>query len=438
MAKHEITIIIPSVKPLGDSDIIPSYIRSGIAERVYIQFVYLRNWRKPDGDMNSRIEPHGTHEIMHVMNDRFFSTCEENMYRTQDFVEMFKPFVFLVGEHDAMDWAALETALDYRERLSLDVMGWNIFYKQKKADGGYTTNFGVVEIEDVSNHPALPYVKKMFEGNALDSALAYPAMISVYGPLDWSSYIGNHLYSRAAYARMLQYTFREAMYSHVYKQARLLTEYSMRYGFCNVPVVHRIADEFIDKTNGKEVWWNPEARTAMGNTANIWIECLLHLHEIEDDLLYDVLLNSICMTQIPDANGDIALGRFSTLNHGFNWIKDVVVRRLMKQSYYFPNERCNGSLQDILTAKLFFAKLLRAIEARPGVYHYVSTETRQMMTECLFLLSQFFAELEPDDNYIKRLGGAMVRTLGQFKEPHVLLQLNQASFQNYCIAKART
>ena len=428
MQKPAITIIIPSVKPLEDSDIIPSFLASGIKDRLFVQFVYLRNLRKPD-DKKSGLESFETHEVLTVTNDRFFSTCEENLYRMQDVLGLLKPYIFCIGEHDAMDWAALEAALEYRQLLSIDVMGWNMLYKQAKPDGTYSSGLGLTEPQD-AGHPAYPYVKAMFEGAVFDSSIAYPAMLSLYGPLDWAAFIGNHLYSLPAFTRLLQYTFREAMYSHVFKQAQMLTEYPLRYGFCNAPVIHRIADEFIGKMQGVE-WWNPEARTVMGNTANIWVQLLLHMVELQNDALFDVMAMSVCLTQIPNETGDIALGRFAILNYGFAWMTDVVRRYAGHKSRYFPDLPCNRSLQDIRTCKLFLSKLLDAIEQRPRVYHFIPVAARLSLAESVFLLTRFFESVVPQDEDINRLGPKLVQLQSQLNDGALLLALNHASFLHY-------
>ena len=126
MTQHEITIVIPSIKALSESAIINSYMASPVRERVKVQFVYLQNLKHPTGNEQSTIEQFPTHELITVANPWFFTTADENIFRIQDFLPLLKPFIFVVGEHDAIDWPQLLEALVFREKNQLDVLGWNL------------------------------------------------------------------------------------------------------------------------------------------------------------------------------------------------------------------------------------------------------------------------------------------------------------------------
>ena len=77
-------------------------------------------------------------EDLELGKERYFGSCEENIFRVQDFISLLMPFCVIVGQDDIVDWELLVKALEFRAHHRLEVMSWNLIAKQKKEDGSYS------------------------------------------------------------------------------------------------------------------------------------------------------------------------------------------------------------------------------------------------------------------------------------------------------------
>ena len=134
MSKKEVTIAIPSIKTLEECKIMESFLNSGCSDRLYVQFVFLHNPKIVE-DLPSRYERYDTHELLFVGSPVFILSCEENFFRLQDFTDILKPMLMIVGEHDIIHWDKLIEALEFGQLHQLDAIGLTFLSTQHHASG---------------------------------------------------------------------------------------------------------------------------------------------------------------------------------------------------------------------------------------------------------------------------------------------------------------
>lgn len=430
MSKPALSVVMPSVNPLEKSVVYQSFLESGVAERLAVQFVYLRNFKKvPEGQNESRIEDRGSHEVIHIASDRYFGSCEENLFRVQDVLGLLKPHLFCVGEHDWVDWKAVEGALAFATEKQLEALSWNITSRQMKTEDSYTEQVTVIPLAE--NIHSNRYVQAMIGGEVFDSTIAFPALVSFYGPVDWMAYIGNHLFTHALFTRLMQYRFSEHIYSLVYKMASYLCRYPVRYGFYNTPVVYRISDEFMKMGSSVHAMgWLGEHRLVHGNCATPWLPILLHLYELEDEALFNVMVNGLCLACEATPTGEQKYGRNAMLAHTLWWGQHTLTHKLTGRSYYLPEATGRGGMQDIRYLKLFYGKLQAMMSKYPAVYQAFGAPLREALAQCVIYLDHYLATLNAGDDL---LAAALERLafLQANLTPETVMAINQMSFAHY-------
>ncbi len=427
MDKTELTIVIPAVKNIEDCSIINSYLEANIANELSVQFVYLNNKKTVREPSKSSIKNFGNYEIIEVVNDRYFGSCEENIYRVQDFIGLFKPLVFFVGEHDIIDWNALKSAIGYFRENHLDAMGWNILSKQLLANKNYSSKPAVIPLTD--SNIANNYINILFAGKSLSASIGYAAMISVYGPIDWAAYLGNHLFKIEVLNKLLQYRFSEPIYSLVYKQALLFRNHKINYGFFENPVIHRISDEFLKiKNKTHSFGWLEEHRTVNGNSKVFWIANLSHLLQLEDNHLFNSISYSFCVSNVPNDLGEITYMRSSMFRNLLQWSANVISYKLEGRSFYFPNEIGTGSLQDLHYIQLYLKKYLSIMYASPVFLNVIPADILNRLSDASQYLSQYLDTIYSSDLLLRYAYEKIVSTLPLLHD-EILTSLCDLSFR---------
>jgi hypothetical protein len=425
--KVEVTIVIPAVMDIEHCSIISSYLNSNVIDQVFVQFVYLSNKKEVEKTLNSNIKTFDDHEIIHVMNDRYFGSCEENIYRVQDFAGLFKPLVFLVGEHDNIEWDLLTEALDYFKSHHLDAMGWNILSQQLLADNSYSSEPAVIPLTD--DTLANNYVNMLFGGQSLPFSVGYAAIISTYGPIDWAAYLGNHLFKIEVFYKLLQYRFSESIYSLVYKQAVLFNTHKANYGFFEKSVIHRISNEFLKiKTSTHSFGWLEEHRRVNGNSNVFWISNLSHLTQVEDTALFNSISYSFCVGNVPNELGEITYMRSSMLKNILQWSINVIAYKLEGKSYYFPQAVGSGSLQDVRYIHLYLTKFLSIMYSSPSFQNVLPSDLLQRLSDAKLYLSQYLDNIYSSDVLLKHAYERILTALPLLTD-ETLASLNNLSFR---------
>ena len=429
MQKSEITIVLPSLSPLEEITTYRTFLESSIRQHLYVQFVYLRNGFHNTSTEAATIEQFDTHEILYVPHDRLFHTAEENLYRVQDFIDLLKPRLFFIGNDDELDWDLFKTALDIYDEKQLDVLGLQIIFTQHNEDGSRSTLPLMAPIDNQGK--ALDAVKKLLGGEVLDSATGYGAIQSVCGPIWWPTYIGSHIYSRAAFSRIIQYRFCEPICSHLFMQIQFFSRQKLRYGFFNYAIIHRLGSEFMNKRKNT----SPEGgvknhRTVFGHSKVQNVVYISGISELEDDAVFNMIVNSLGTNIRPIEDKSMVYGCTSMLIETLSWSRDVILEKLNGKSHYFPAVAKSGSLQDLRYVYRYFERLYRCIEQYPSVYASIQPETRKGLMKVLALLNHYLEDVTGNDVSLA-LAHNYLHTIQMNLPIEQLSEMNRASFDAY-------
>jgi hypothetical protein len=189
---HRLSIIVPTVGRHADCPLPASYLASGIAARLDVQFVFMLNAKVPAP--HSEVTRIDNVETILVGNDRYFGACEENIYRVQDVARLLRDYVLIIGEHDAIDWESLCAALDMASLNKLEMLGINVLGRQQKADLSYSELPGITALSHDCSAALL--ARHLLMGGIVDGALGLAAIFATYGQVDWAAFVGSHLYTR--------------------------------------------------------------------------------------------------------------------------------------------------------------------------------------------------------------------------------------------------
>jgi len=165
MSKFSVSIVIPSMGSIESSPILLSYLESK-SQNLYIQFIFLLNKKFYADDKKNNIQKFNQYEIVTVVNDRYFGSCEENLYRVGDFSDLLYEHVFCVGEHDFIDWALLNSALERFSEQKLGVLAWNIKCRQMTSRGDYAELSAIFPLDFQST--ANEYCHMLLSNEVLD------------------------------------------------------------------------------------------------------------------------------------------------------------------------------------------------------------------------------------------------------------------------------
>lgn len=417
--KIEITIANPTLTATGDSNLIRSFLSSNVTGSLYVQFVFLINTPQADRTAKSDIQHHGTHEILYVRNRRFFPTAEENMYRVQDFIDLLKPYVFFVGDDDPIDWAELVHAMESLQSRDLAAMAWNVANVQIGPDGPRKAFDAVGRLNDTSR--ASEVIEAMHRGDVVTSRTGYGALISAYGPLSWAAYIGSHVYRRDVLAAFLQYRFTEFIYSHVFKQALFFCSRELNYGYYAKPVITRVSlDEStaprvanedlrapqivvgIDAHPQNEDWRSLKRhRVEAGLSECSWITIVGYLSGVPEARIFNVLANSMNINAMRSNTGAVVASRQPLLWNILCWSINSIGYKRIGQSFYFPKQARNGSLQDIRYAADFLNSFAVIMEQHRSIYGLLNTAALGSFEAARRILNAYLNSLPMNDDDLK-------------------------------------
>jgi hypothetical protein len=194
----------------------------------------------------------------------------------------------------------------------------------------------------------------------------------MYGPVDWAAYLGNHLFRKNVFLKLFQYKFSEHVYSLVYKQLQLFTANKIRYGFYEDFVIWRISDDFLkSRENSYSLGWLEDHRTVRGLSKCFWIANLQYLVEIKDRFIYNLVTNSLCLSQVTDENDEtIKYLHNSTFHSILDWSMQVVNHKLNGKSYYFGDYSASGSFGDLYTVSEYLKILLSEVQTNEAYASY--------------------------------------------------------------------
>jgi hypothetical protein len=428
MHTFKLSIIIPTVGDIESCLILESF-RGIKSKNLYIQFVFLVNKKNISYQLKSNIQKFDGFEIITVVNDRYFGSCEENIYRVADFADLFLDYVFCVGEHDFIDWPHLILALERFNANNLGAMGWNIKSQQKISNGNFAElpAIAALNFQSIAND----FCQIIFNRGVLSSEIAYPALISIYGPIDWAAYLGNHLFRKNVFLKLFQYKFSEHVYSLVYKQLLLFTSNQIRYSFYENDVIWRISDDFQKaKENRNSFGWLEDHRTVQGLSKCFWIANLQYLVEIKDKKIFNLVTNSLCFSQIPGEVSDtIQYSHTSTFAQILNWAIQVINHKLNGESYYFGVGFSSGSVSDIFTVTEYFELLMSQIQTNK-IYAFYTDEIIYHLKSITIFLSGYLSVSSTSEillsNCFTHLD-KLVKLLPQID----LISINHKSFEDY-------
>jgi hypothetical protein len=119
-----LSVIVPTTKP-GGSDHCLIAQAEAIQHDISIQFIFLINSGAPHNPLY-RVSHIGKISVIEVGNDRYYGTCEENLFRVRDVITELGEYILCVGDHDEVNWSSLVLALVFCKTNNIDVLGLNL------------------------------------------------------------------------------------------------------------------------------------------------------------------------------------------------------------------------------------------------------------------------------------------------------------------------
>ena len=429
MRKMEVTIAIPSIKTLEECKIIESFVKSGCSDRLFVQFVFLHNPKIVE-NLPSRRESYFTYELLFVGSPVFILSCEENFFRLQDFTDLLKPMLMIVGEHDIIHWERLIEALAFAEAQKLDAVGLTFLSTQHHLSGAISQLASTPELDDPDFH-ANHYTRAMIQGQSLDSRIAFPAWLSYYGTIYAICYIGNHLYSRETFSMLMQYRFTEPMHSFVYMQAAFFSQHHRRYGYFNHAVVERTGNEMELGHKGHNIDEGFQlSRTLFGNTKVQQIVHVAHLNQIENDALFHVLVNSVGITMHYVEPDRQEWGRHYMLSEILQWCMDTLKAGISARSYYFPDLCRQSSQRDMRHSYQLLSRMVKGFVQYPQIYKELTEGTKIVLIETVIVLGQYLNSAHVDAPALTHIHNQLYKAFTSITYKMVL-DMNKASFLAY-------
>ncbi len=428
--KLNLSLVIPFVSDIEKREVIvQSYLSSNIVDQIRIQFLFLANGKTPFGLELSSINECDTHEIVYVGNDRFFSSAEENIYRMRDFLDILQPWILIIGDTDEIVWDNLLSAIQVAEKDKIDAMLLNVENRLPKAIGGYSRQFSAVKLNDPVLQNSM--VAHLMDGNVLGSNIAYSSILSMYGPIDWLSTIGSHIFSRTALQGIFKYRFVDHIYSLVYMQLLYFTEKPRNYMLFMNPVVIRVSNECADIPEGKEqdLGWYREHREVNGHAGAFWVSNYNHLLQIEQDALFNVVISSLGLSNVPAGNDEIGLKRIPFLISLLSWGTLLIDEKLLGRSFYFNGYKGVNRLdQDIWSLTKLMHRIVK-INDQSDIY--IDRDFVEKLRIVLVPLNSYFALDCQTPAILQQARGAIVNALLTFTE-EIIREFHGVSFLEYC------
>ena len=424
---HNVTIVIPTTNISVANRILNSYLESGISNQIYAQFVYLINSKVITNNSTKR-ESFDSYELFYINADRYFGSCEENIYRAQDFSSCFKEYIFCIGDGDFINWESLLNALNFICKNNLDACAWNILHRQVHDEFGFTeqNSIDLMEINSNSNQ----FVKLLFDGEILPASIGFPALLSTFGPVDWAAYLGNHLFKKNVFESVISYRFNENVYSFVFKQVQYFSDNpSAKYGFFKESVISRVADEYVKlklNSNKDKITWLEEHRLVIGGSAVFWIALIDYLNLINDDHLFDIIVNSYMYSHVPSSNYEISVNYHPTLLAILFWCQASLDYKINGGSYYLGPSVNLSSLYEIRYISCFLKKFKVSFERLSAENGSIIA----LVNKSQFCLSLYLASNHESDTFLIQARDAIANIIN-LCDQSLVINLHLNSFNTY-------
>ena len=423
-----ISIVVPAVGSVNDSKVLKSYHDSQF-EYYQVQFVFMVNSREPSRDRKCESTKIGRYEMLSIYNDRYFGSCEENISRVGDFIDLLGDLIVIVGEHDCIDWEELGRAAGAFFAKSLDAMAINIIGMQKQADGSYAALEAIAPIN--VNVSAYDYTQVLLSGQVLGSELAFPALISCFGPIDWAAFIGSHFFKKEVLKRILMFKFSEDVYSLVYKQVCFFASRSCRYSYYPGAPIHRISNEYLQMAENRHSWgWLEDHRTVKGLSPCFWISNLQYLVEIQNPFLFALVTYSHCLSCVPRSESGITHIYQSFFRLILQFSSDVLNHKLSGRSYYLPDVSVSCDLGDLHTVYAYLEKLTTISASDVELTRLLGAPTLAKLENATRYLASYLKSIS-DSNQLIRMAINEIDAVRLGLDSQRLVKLCDASYTRY-------
>ncbi len=426
--KQTISIVVPAVSPVNESKVLQTYHKAQF-DCYKVQFVFLVNSREPNRTRQSESTKSGMHEILCIYNDRYFGSCEENISRVGDFIDVLGDLIVVVGEHDFIDWEELGKAAGTFFEKALDAMAINIKCSQLQADGSYASLDAIAPID--VNVSAYSYAQALFSNQVLSSEVAFPALVSCFGPIDWAAYIGCHLVKREAFRRILMFKSSEDVYSLSYRPLNFFASTSCRYSYYSGTPIHRISDEYLKMAEGRHSWgWLEDHRTVKGLSPCFWIANLQYLVEIQNSFLFVLVTYSHCLSCVPSADGGMSRTYQSFFRKILQWSSEVLNHKLSGRSYYLPDASTSCDLGDLYTVYAYLEKFTAISASDVELTRLLGAPTLTRLEKATRYLACYLKSMS-DSNQLIRMAINEIDVVRSGIDSQRLVELCDASYSRY-------
>lgn len=435
MSKPEVSIILPSMSPLEEITAYKTFVNSDWHEKIDVQFVYLRNGIEGGNLDKARIEQFDTHELIYVPHKFFIATAEENIYRLQDFTDLLRSRLFIVGNDDEIEWDMLVEALAYWDEHELDAMGLQWGFKQLRSNGTYST----LPILAPNHIPCEAYnhIASLMSGQPLDSYIAFATLLSLCGPLHWPTYIGNQMFSREVFQKLMQYRGSDPLCSHVFMHAQFFSHHDLRYGFFNQPIIQRIGREFLKRADGEpDFGAMGNHRAWYGHTRLQNSLYLIGMGELDNDALFNIFVTALGVNNYLTQTEEQAYGHYLMLLEICSWMREVCTDTLLATSHYFPGKTQNHSLIDVRASWRMLARLNRVITSYPQVYEAMPSDMKEAFKIAEEMMDAYLHYMNPDRQWLINAHDALLIAQSNM-DFQLLCVLNQRAFDAYTEENAK-
>lgn len=439
LSKPLLSIIIPCVNDPAESTIIKNFDYSARNFPFDLQFVCLVNkvgFKDIKLKSSGTVESYNNVRAIVLSTDRYYGSCEENIYRVQDVGALLGDLVFIIGEHDAIDWNLLSESIDFFMNCQLDVMGWNILSEQKKLDESY---IGLKAITHLGRNDSLAnqLVSGLFTGQAQKSRFGSAAMLSIYGPIDWYAFIGAHLFRVKAFLHTLQYSFPEFIYSFVYKQLISFQEGEFRYGYYGNCAIHRRSDDFKKIREGVYTsGWLSEHRSVRGLSSAFSVANLAYLYCLRDNPIFGLVSGSLTLAHVPNENEEIGYVQNSFLRLAISWSISVLRLFVSGKSHYLPTESVSANLVDLRYVYGYWRVFLKAYQENQSGFDVLPGQFSRNIRYAVHYIDEQLGSVSAKPEAINRVI-KLFSDASAMLDPDLLYRLNEDTFAAYTLNSKR-
>ncbi len=394
-----------------------------------VQFIFLQNNKICSNETSIRTEL-GLFDIVVLENDRYFGSCEENLYRIQSIAGLISDFVLVVGDHDDIDWKILFDAVEKMEVEGIEALAINVSSAQINEAGQYIALDGLRPLneESICN----TFVSALWQGQSFPARFGFGALIAKFGPIDWAAYVGSHIYRRSIFIRILQYHFSEHVYSFVYKQALFFNDNDIKYSLLDRSVVTRKSDDFYRIRRGDyKPGWLEQHRIVRGDSKIFHIANLQYLSDMRCDFIYFNTLFSLTLSHTPCEEKTLKYLRGSMLLNCLGWSMATIGETMAQSGISVDGKAVGYPIRDLKIVSNFWSDFIERITVSSK---YKKIFSHAFLYDIRDSVSLLYAQLmlsDPNklilDAAERKIGGAIEKLPAE-----VLFQLHNTSFSELC------